>query len=100
MINKTNVHVERSLDFFEFKRIIENIKTLHNYLDTLCDNGLEFTGRYLENPSCDMLLMLATLLDDDKNLLPYYCWSTDFGKLDDVTIEELWNELTEGNKYD
>lgn len=100
MVSKTSVHVERNLDFFEFKRIIENVKMLHDYIDCLCDNGVEFTGRQLENPSCDMLLMLATLLDDDKNLLPYYCWSTDFGKLEEITIEDLWEELTKGSDND
>ena len=44
----------------------------------------------------DILLMLASLLDDRDNLIPYFCWTKDFGKEDDeLTVEGLWNALTE-----
>lgn len=93
-VEKLFVNVKRELDFYEFKRILENIKTLWRTLEYAEEVGINLEGRQFKDGASDMLLMLSTLLKDDNNLLPYFCWSKDFGELDDeLTVETLWNKL-------
>ena len=89
-----NVGVEFS--FHEFKRILENVETMWETIDKAESIGIDLSGRQFRDSMNDILLMLASLLDDRDNLIPYFCWTKDFGKEDDeLTIEELWNALTE-----
>lgn len=93
-VEKVFVNVKRELDFYEFKRIISNIQALWRTLECAEEVGVNLEGRQFRDGASDMLLMLSSLLKDDNNLLPYFCWTKDFGELDDeLTIETLWNKL-------
>lgn len=93
---KKYVNVERELDFCEFKRILDNMKALWLTIDQAEQCGISLDGRQFRDGMSDMLLMLATLLKDKDNLLPYFCWEECFGEVEGCpdTIETLWNELT------
>ena len=93
---KKYVNVERELDFYEFKRILENVETMWETINKAESIGIDLSGRQFRDSMNDILLMLASLLDDRDNLIPYFCWTKDFGKEDDeLTVEGLWNILTE-----
>lgn len=94
---KKYINVERELDFYEFKRILENMKELWLTIEQAEVIGIGLDGRQFRDGMNDMLLMLATLFQDKDNLLPYFCWQECFGEVDNCpdTIESLWNALTE-----
>lgn len=96
-VNKKYVNVSRELDFYEFKRILENMKELWLTIEKASELGIDLDGRHFRDGMNDMLLMLATLMHDEDNLLPYFCWQECFGEADGCmdTIETLWNTLTE-----
>lgn len=94
---KKYINVTRELDFYEFKRILENMKELWLTIENAEALGIGLDGRQFRDGMNDMLLMLATLMHDENNLLPYFCWQECFGEVDGCpdTIETLWNILTE-----
>lgn len=93
---KEYIKTSKELGFYEFSRIIGNIEAMWRTTQKLSDCGVSLDGRQFHDLSTDMLLMLADLLNDKDNLLPYFCWAKDFGKIDDeLTLEGLWNILTE-----
>lgn len=93
---KEFIKVSKELGFSEFSRIMGNIEAMWRTTQGLSEYGVSLDGRQFRDLSTDMLLMLADLLNDKDNLLPYFCWSKDFGKADnELTIEGLWNILTE-----
>ncbi len=96
-VKKKFIKVERELDFYEFKRILENMKELWLTIERAGELGIELDGRQFRDGMNDMLLMLATLMHDEDNLLPYFCWQECFGEAEECmdTIEMVWNILTE-----
>lgn len=93
---KEYVKVSRELGFAEFSRILGNIEAMWRTTQGLSDYGVSLDGRQFRDQMTDMLLMLADLLGDTNNLLPYFCWEKDFGKVDkELTLEGLWDILTE-----
>lgn len=95
-VSKKFVNAQCEFSFYEFKRILDNIKTLWDSIEDAAKIGINFDGRQFRDGMNDMLLTLSTILNDTSNLLPYFCWTKNFGRLDDeLTIEQLWDELTE-----
>mgnify|MGYP006994284095 FL=1 len=60
---KKYVNVERELDFYEFKRILENVETMWETINKAESIGIDLSGRQFRDLMNDILLMLASLLD-------------------------------------
>lgn len=93
---KENMNGTYNINYFDFERIIRNIKALDNVIEDIEKCGLSFDAREFRNPSVDLMLLLSDIMKDKSDLIPKYCYRTD-AMLDGMEIEDLWQILTEGN---
>lgn len=82
MIN--SITTTYKLEYHDFERMICNI------IDTIND---ESATRLARDLATEVMLFLAALLEDLDFLIPQFCG----GRLD-ISIEELWEKLTEGRE--